>query len=731
MSAPEVTDTLAAAIEFRDRGWRPFPLDHPAARGRALDKDGNPTGCTGAHPTPDRPDKGIPCDGQRGKHPIGGWATQAATVQHDKMLTLWFNGEPRNVGIATKPSGLFVVDEDIDGALCTLADELGETLPITYRVRTSRGWHWYFQAPAGIALRGHSPVLKARGMDVRGNRGEGGYVVAAGSVHESGHVYVAEDPHVVPAEIPGWLLAQILAGTDGTDGSAAGVGGWEDEPRYGTAVDLHAQYQRHLNAVRSPGFRYSLFLAALDAWRLVNLGLLTMEQMREDLGAVVARVWAAPPDEADKCIVNDEARVKALSSPWALIGEPGGTKLKSAKSLDNDSDQEGDQEGDSDERSTWAPVDLSEILAGNFKPTPPEIMRRSDGPSLLYPGKVHSFHGESESGKSWLALIAAVEVLGDDGQVLFIDHESDAETVCERLVLLGAKPDAILKRFTYVAPDQPLHATDFPALLAEPLRLTVIDGVTDAISTEGCKSNDQDDVSLWLRRVPKRIARETGAAVVLIDHVTKSKDGRGRFALGSQQKMNGLTGAAYTVDIGTPFGRGMIGEVVMRVGKDRPGQVRPNAGKPSQLDRTAEVARVTIDSRLPGRILTAVNSWKEEDLSLADVFDLPTVDDWNSAEQAPLPDDIAGYRGNGQKAIRDLARFVRAHGQGGIGVDLTGARAALKDLKVGGKPKHDRETVGRAWGALFDMGRIEPAESNASANPRGLHHWVKRPNDPS
>ena len=45
-----------------------------------------------------------------------------------------------------------------------------------------------------------------------------------------------------------------------------------------------------------------------------------------------------------------------------------------------------------------------------------------------------------------------------------------------------------------------------------------------------------------------------------------------------------------------PLGRGMWGEVVLRVAKDRPGAVRTHCGSFSRKDRTQEAARIVIDS---------------------------------------------------------------------------------------------------------------------------------------
>jgi hypothetical protein len=113
-----------------------------------------------------------------------------------------------------------------------------------------------------------------------------------------------------------------------------------------------------------------------------------------------------------------------------------------------------------------------------------------------------------------------------------------------------------------------------------------------------------DEVTAFMRRFPRLVARRTGAAVVLIDHVAKDADTRGRHAVGSQAKLNALDGAAYVIEVTEPLGRGMRGVVSMRVGKDRPGGVRPHAGTFRKSDRTQEAAHVTVDSTSGGIVVT-------------------------------------------------------------------------------------------------------------------------------
>ncbi|WP_282685905.1 MULTISPECIES: bifunctional DNA primase/polymerase [unclassified Streptomyces] len=161
---------------------------------------------------------------QGGKRPaVRSWETRA-TTDPARLTRCWSAGE-YNLGIATGPSRLVVVDLDVpkgdedrppagtpagvaDGAdtLGLLAEEHGERYPIdTYTVQSgSGGLHLYFVAPAGAALRNTAGKLGWK-IDTRAN---GGYVVGAGSTVEGlPYRVVHEAP---PAPLPRWL-AKLLA----------------------------------------------------------------------------------------------------------------------------------------------------------------------------------------------------------------------------------------------------------------------------------------------------------------------------------------------------------------------------------------------------------------------------------------------------------------------------------------------------------------------------------------
>lgn len=261
------------------------------------------------------------------------------------------------------------------------------------------------------------------------------------------------------------------------------------------------------------------------------------------------------------------------------------------------------------EPASWAPLDLTRFLDGSYTAPTPELLPRADGVCLLYRGLTHSLHGESESGKSLLAQVEAVRILAAGGRVLFVDFESDPGSVVARLLEFGATPAQVEQRFVYVRPEVEPGATSaeaaaFLAHQRERYDLAVIDGVTDALALWGAETKDNDGITRWARALPKAIADNTGAAVVMVDHVTKDVDSRGRFAIGGQAKLAALTGAAYTVEVSQPLGRGLRGVIVLRVAKDRPGHVRGRSGPMRPSDRTQEAARVIIDSTGPRPVVT-------------------------------------------------------------------------------------------------------------------------------
>lgn len=210
-----------------------------------------------------------------------------ATTDPDVLRTAW-EATAWNIGLATGPSRLIVVDLDVpkpgtsdpDGmtALAELADRLDVTVPATYCVTTPRGGrHLYFRAPPGVHLRNTKGTL-APNIDTRA---EGGYVVAPGSVLPHGGYELADESD--PAELPAWLVQACLAHRPTTAASVrATTSRGLAKPDAWAASALRGECERIQRA--EPGSHNDvLSSAAYRIGRLVGAGLLEDHAARADL----------------------------------------------------------------------------------------------------------------------------------------------------------------------------------------------------------------------------------------------------------------------------------------------------------------------------------------------------------------------------------------------------------------------------------------------------------------
>lgn len=203
----------------------------------------------------------------------------------------------------------------------------------------------------------------------------------------------------------------------------------------------------------------------------------------------------------------------------------------------------------------------------------PTLFVRSDGRRLIYPGKVGGFVGESTVGKTLLALMVAAQVLADGGTVVMLDYEDVLPTAVDRLTALGIGRTPLLERFRYLRPD-PLDAAGAASLVwaAAGAELVIVDTTAESLVAQGHDEDRAAQVTAWSRLLARPMAR-TGSAVLLLDHVTKDREKRGRYARGSGAKINVTDGASYIITANPPFSRTERGRIKLVVSKDRPGYV--------------------------------------------------------------------------------------------------------------------------------------------------------------
>jgi KaiC/GvpD/RAD55 family RecA-like ATPase len=233
-----------------------------------------------------------------------------------------------------------------------------------------------------------------------------------------------------------------------------------------------------------------------------------------------------------------------------------------------------DEEGNVIADSSWIPKEIGDYeLEADVQPT---MLKREDGNFILYPGKINAIFGESESGKTWVALEAVRQELVAGNTVFYIDFEDSARGILNRLKTLKT-PTERFKAFLYANPDSPHTPAVSEALMASLAEfkpsLIVVDGVNAAMNLMGLDLEKNKDATHFSQTILRPL-RTFGSGILTIDHVTKSKDTRGNYAIGAQAKRADIDGVAVSVSVEQPFGRGIDGALSLTVTKDRPGFVR-------------------------------------------------------------------------------------------------------------------------------------------------------------
>ncbi|MFI5994344.1 bifunctional DNA primase/polymerase [Streptomyces sp. NPDC051362] len=256
---------LNAALEAAARGWHVFPLrpgtKRPALHGQAA--------CTRS---------GVCVDGHQK------WE-QRATTDPDRIRATWSTG-PFNVGIATGPSGLLVVDLDTpehkgssdapDGAATfrALCERAGHAVPDTYRVRTaSSGTHLYFTTPPAMRMSNTQGTV----ADSIDTRAWGGYVVAAGSTTPTGAYEPLCGPEAAP--LPSWLQSILQPAPKAAVAPSVAVAG-----QSGRYADVAlASEARNVAAAQVGQREAALFRAARALGRFVAWGDLPRHMVEQAL----------------------------------------------------------------------------------------------------------------------------------------------------------------------------------------------------------------------------------------------------------------------------------------------------------------------------------------------------------------------------------------------------------------------------------------------------------------
>jgi hypothetical protein len=217
--------------------------------------------------------------------------------------------------------------------------------------------------------------------------------------------------------------------------------------------------------------------------------------------------------------------------------------------------------------------DLAAYFAGTEPETPkPSILHRSDGESLLYRGTINQLIGEAEGGKTWVALAALAEVLVTGGKGAYVDIDGNGvPSLVSRLAQLGADVREAVDedRFAIFTPTDPEQFTDMVTIVTRSrVDLVVVDSFGEAMPIYALSTNDNDEVTAFMRERLVPMA-DSGAAVLVIDHVVKNAEARGGHGIGAQAKKRRTDGAYVEVVISDVFSFRLGGRARLFIRKDR------------------------------------------------------------------------------------------------------------------------------------------------------------------
>lgn len=203
---------------------------------------------------PPRPG-GAPGHPGDGKVPLITWREYQRRLPTHEELAFWFADEAMNLAVITGAvSQVVVVDADHPAALQWCLCRLPET---PWQTKTAKGYHFWYRHP-GQLVPNRARLETRDGKLAIDVRGDGGYVIAPGSLHASGVQYREagdwSQPHAaLPRFWPGWIARPTRASTS-------------TRPRAATLTSaLIDRAQRYLAAIPPPEIGRGSDAATLNA----------------------------------------------------------------------------------------------------------------------------------------------------------------------------------------------------------------------------------------------------------------------------------------------------------------------------------------------------------------------------------------------------------------------------------------------------------------------------------
>lgn len=290
--------------------------------------------------------------------------------------------------------------------------------------------------------------------------------------------------------------------------------------------------------------------------------------------------------------------------------------------------------------SSWSHVDLDPYLNGEVVQPTADLLLRTDGKGLMYSGRVNSIYGKSESGKTWIAALAAAQEISKGERVLYLDFEDEPASVIDRFRRIGVGDDDLRNQMQYVHPEDPMedmqrnkfgakstedgernHNLFAGQLAAFDPTLIVLDGMNEIYGLHGHDTNDATSTSIitsWI----KKLTRGGRTSVIVVDHTGKT-GGAGSAPIGAHHKIAMVQGTALRIDVINRPMPSTIGRVRAIVFKDRLGSVRAASSQTSEqvggdiiIDSRREgVTDITIEGPTPGDVIIGDGDSGEQQLA--------------------------------------------------------------------------------------------------------------------
>jgi AAA domain len=253
-------------------------------------------------------------------------------------------------------------------------------------------------------------------------------------------------------------------------------------------------------------------------------------------------------------------------------------------------------------REALGVVDLGDVMLGGD--TEPEML--VDG--LFVREKHHLVYGKKESGKTWLLLHAAAELVRRGEPVVWVDEEMGRRDMADRLRWMQLDPEAVSGLFTYLEMPMLNGSRESLALWTALLQvkrpsLVAVDAQTEVLASADLNENSGTDVAKWHAWYLAPALR-LGAATVVIDHTGHDEQERAR---GSGHK-----GAQSKVELsvkreGKKFTKSSLGVIEVRETKNTPAAPIPTkqffelGGEPGPNGNYVFAFRSTVKTGAEGR----------------------------------------------------------------------------------------------------------------------------------